>query len=98
MKVWEECWLTEEGDVITSRGEVVLEENPDADKVVREARATLAAAAPAMARILLALEWSAEIPVAYDSYQNGCPSCRSIADKHEPGCALDAALRQAGVR
>lgn len=53
-----------------------------------EARARLAAAAPELVRVLLAVEF------IKDGF---CPSCHCY-DGHAKGCALDAALRKAGVR
>ena len=53
----------------------------------------LAATAPEMARVLLAVEWDG----------GTCPSCGGTRDRHEDDghaddCALDAVLRKAGVR
>ena len=51
----------------------------------------LAAAAPDMARVLLAVEWGGQCR----SYGSHCPSCLnywSEGEKHEPDCLLDAAL------
>jgi len=74
-------------------------------------RARLAAAAPEMVRVLLAIEWSGS-----DEEGSKCASCgeREYAPpalydeagkylsytpgSHSPDCALDAALRKAGVR
>jgi len=56
-------------------------------------RCTLAAQAPAMARLLLSLQWSA----------GDCPSCGAwgrrgdVRGIHTPSCALVAVLRAAGV-
>lgn len=56
-----------------------------------ERAAKLASAAPDMARVLLAVEWSLA--------PGGCPSCKNLMPyEHKPDCALDAALRKAGVR
>lgn len=61
------------------------------------ARAKLAAAAPDLVRVLLAVEWG-------DDQEDGdyCPSCglekEYYGGRHSEGCALDAALRKAGVR
>ena len=57
---------------------------PPADTI---ARARLATAAPDMARVLLAIEW----------HHGECISC-FVMHGHAPDCALDAALRRAGVR
>lgn len=80
-------------------------------------RARLAAAAPDMARALLAVEWVKEI--RQGSEVHACPSCGGLTEEakstgyyqrvsdfigkplpigHVEGCALDAALRKAGVR
>lgn len=113
IKVWEEKWLAKQdqqidawdlvedddyGDhnVLAHRGMFITNHDDGYD----EARCKLAAAAPDMARVLLALEWSG---MAWDSSGGSlrCPSCRSqdvIGKRHAPGCALDDALRKAGVR
>jgi hypothetical protein len=65
-------------------------------------RARLAAAAPDLARALLAVEWAAEHPAvgAHCPMCNGFPPGVAEASPggHRAGCALDAALRKAGVR
>lgn len=108
MKVWEEEWgisgygeLTRrEPDASLPKGEVYV---PWAESVrptsTNLARVQLAHAAPDMARALLAVEWSGP-----DPFQAGgggcCPACSAIgADgRHRSNCAIDAALRKAGVR
>lgn len=57
-------------------------------------------AAPDMARALLAIEWSGGYVVQYDTGTTDCcPACMADAPgPHMPDCALDAALRKAGVR
>ena len=61
-------------------------------------RCELGAAAPAMVRVLVELEWNGE---------DGCPMCwqdhrepsvlASLGGPHDDGCALDAALTSAGL-
>lgn len=63
------------------------------------AHRALIAAAPDMARVLLAIEWNG--PSAWQAGASGsCPSCGAQEGdgKHRDGCALEAALRKAGVR
>ena len=60
-------------------------------------RARLAAAAPALVRALLAVEWT-QLDDGYD----GCADCRRSKDgystvDHDNPCALDAALTAAGL-
>lgn len=78
---------------------------------MHRARARLAAAAPAMARLLVDLEWGADICIGYDNITAlGCPSCGGLQHDpgtradfdhhtvgHDPDCALVAVLRAAGV-
>lgn len=93
MKVWEEEWAAN-WDVDYA---VTLERNGARFGTVSAGgpdgvlRARLAAAAPDMACVLLAVEWSSE---------SACPICQAYEyeGKHKPDCALDAALRKAGVR
>ena len=55
-------------------------------------RAPLIAEAPAMARMLLAIEWEAE-----DG--DGCPSCKFSKEQgHGPECEMDALFIRLGVR
>lgn len=67
------------------------------------ARSKLAAAAPDLARALLEVEWGA----CDEGHNPACPSCGGAGpvdgapwrtSGHGPGCALDAALRKAGIR
>ena len=64
--------------------------------------AALIAAAPAMARLLCRLEWSACYPCGPDDSEHdqdrACPECGAHAAlDHLPGCLLDAALSAAGI-
>jgi len=81
MKPWEENWIAEEGDVITSSGECIFDESDCgvASKAVHEPRASLASAAPDMARVLLSLEWSGRLDYVGDGGYNCCPSCGGVA-------------------
>lgn len=59
-------------------------------------RAQLASAAPDMGRVLLAIEWS-----GCETFTDNecCPTCAATErEGHTAGCALDAALRKAGIR
>ncbi len=58
--------------------------------------ARLIAAAPDLTRVLLAVEW-----VSTHRYNEGfwCPTCKGAKQiGHDADCALEAALRKAGVR
>lgn len=80
--------------------------NPPEDA---RARAKIASAAPEMARLLLALEWSGS-ECYYDGCDAVCPCCRKegprksrfsakiLGGEHAEDCALAAVLRKAGVR
>lgn len=111
-KPWEETWgwqaahsSMQSGWVTTPHGgSVGVFYKPGSSFEDAEARGRLAAAAPDMARVLLAIEWG----VDRAEYGGACPSCDCFnpdgdaplgyAKGHEPACALDAALRKAGVR
>lgn len=61
-------------------------------------RGRLAATAPAMARLLLELEWAGHDPYADD---HACPSCewpQGRTKEHHPECTWLAVMRVAGVR
>lgn len=108
MKPWEERWFTK----MKGAGVELLRERETGDDIpliarsfeqasgdMQLARMNLAAAAPEMARALIAIEWDGG-DVAGNSI---CPFC--CADKypeegrnHKPDCALAAALRKAGIR
>lgn len=107
MKAWEETWtLSEEGIELP-------DDNGWPGPTVRGPWTTsgqreLASAAPDMARVLLAIEWGAEVFLAIDFSVAGCPSCEGVEKPtaypvehhvgHYPNCALNAALRKAGIR
>lgn len=74
MKPWEETWQVVGGDVVTSDGACVFERNCTG----RDARAKLAAAAPAMARLLLELQSGGEVEGWY-----ACPACRGTSPRNE---------------
>lgn len=96
MKVWEEAWeyYAPNGFAgffakhVGKQHRGSLFEGTD-DTEDERARARLAAAAPELARVLLAVE--------FDAHGGFCPSCRGLG-YHKPECTLDAALRKAGVR
>lgn len=68
----------------------------EAQQAAVRARARLAAAAPELTRALLAVEWSGR--ERYESWP-ACPVCEAgEGGRHADDCALDAALRKAGVR
>ncbi len=56
-------------------------------------RAKLAAQAPAMARLLLKIEWNG----GAQGDSGMCPSCFQFPTKHAPDCELATVLRAAGV-
>ena len=89
MKVWEETW-DENGDM------------PDWSEH-NNARAKLAACAPEMARMLLAVEWKGDA----GDWGPACPFCHALepglgnpgsVPGHRAGCELNALLKKAGVR
>lgn len=94
-KPWEETWMVgPNGDDVgmpLEHGRVTVAFGPMAEDDAR-----LAAAAPDLARALLAVEWS-----GVSGYHRvpGCPSCGSPQSsmKHDKHCELDAALRKAGI-
>ena len=91
MKPWEQTWEAIGSDLTMPPGaEFFGGDGTEAD----EANAKLAAAAPDMARALLAIEWRGGV----QGDSGMCPSCSVFAGfSHAPNCALDAALRKAGV-
>ncbi len=56
-------------------------------------RMRLAAQAPAMARLILDIEWSG----ARHGGEPCCPSCDAMVGEHAPDCELATVLRAAGV-
>ena len=112
MKVWEEDWTRDNDSscswVLSSksapdyRGRFArFEDYEDEPGELQGARACLAAAAPELVRALLAVEWKGVEdydPVAACPACGGHPPLGNLPGRHEPDCALDAALRKAGVR
>jgi hypothetical protein len=93
MKVWEETWEALDGWVVAQARDTNKNVALAADRRIGyEADAKLMAAAPDMARVLLAVEWGG----LTDPCAHVCPACGR--SEHTPDCALDAALRKAGVR
>lgn len=99
MKPHEETWTAElyegyEGDeyqparIVRADGSDVLENFSQVDGAwMRPADLTLASQAPAMARLLLSIQWSGE---------EGCPDCGHSGQHHDK-CDLVKVLRAAGV-
>lgn len=100
MKPWEETWKAHwdsdySVNLRTTEGRTVGTFGAGGPEGV--ARAELAAAAPDMARVLLAVEWAGRSSQGGDDGM--CPACDRWKERgHMPDCALDAALRKAGVR
>jgi hypothetical protein len=71
--------------------------------VITEEQAKLAAAAPALLRALLAVEWGGWNGEAYDPCGDHCPACGGrgpaapVQHRHDGTCDLDAALTLAGL-
>lgn len=110
MKPWEETWFADEGFVYVGEGRdrmTFFDPTPGPPADI-ESRARLASAAPELVRVLLTVE-AASLASA-----SACPVCRGpyVEDMrggpyrasagyvidHAFDCALDAALRKAGVR
>jgi hypothetical protein len=103
---WEQTWTADEEMVTPTvhlpgacHAEVRLY-SPEFEASTDPIRYDLAralAASPDMARVLLAVEWSGREGRDNDV---ACPVCGEweAFGKHRPDCALDAALRKAGVR
>lgn len=80
----------DDGDGIIIAG-FYCNEREEADQ--EKARSRLAAQAPAMARLLLVMEW-----IDIGGGDDGCPSCGRWKHKgHAPDCGLVTVLRAAGV-
>jgi hypothetical protein len=104
-KPWEEQWRQVGSDVVTCEkpewasrvfheAEVTRVHHARREPSVAHARARLAAAAPDLARALLAVEWGSS-----ERGHNACPACAAMGPgDHCDGCQLDAALRKAGIR
>lgn len=99
MKPHEETWTTETAGAPSAPVLLIFVVGEDGMKrpFTGDERMKLAAQAPAMARLLLRLEWAA-------SDETGdliCPSCGSSEHasgaKHEDNCELAKLLRDAGV-
>lgn len=99
-KVWEESWSM----ALNKRGISELSYSSDehtfADAWCEDdtERFRLASAAPDMVRVLLAVEWVDNNTDEPGRYTRHCSACQEYFPKHAPDCALDAALRKAGVR
>ncbi len=102
MKPHEETWIANVEwpialvELSEDRDEVVATfDAPHSMRDVDRARARLAAQAPAMARLLLEIEWSAPI-----GGEPACPSCSAFVNndhRHAPDCEIATVLRAAGV-
>ncbi len=123
---WEEEWSNrndrvqlepadETRTIATFVNEGLTLEDQEADGGVDQciARAELAAAAPDLARALLAVEWEGgwtqdsggstkqgrACSICGELLEQICPTCEGTRSTgHGPDCALDDALRKAGVR
>lgn len=94
--VWEETWAPGDGVLHTEGARIAVFEpvarphEPISD--TQQARARLAAAAPDLARALLVVEQH-----GYND-TGKCPNCFLWEGDGHADCALDVALRKAGVR
>jgi len=111
MPIWDEEWFSDSGLVRDPSGRALAtfdvpltEDDPeDPEDPEVDARAKLAAAAPAMARLLLSLEWPEP---SHDSQPVVCHFCRREhpdedrpgPEAHAPDCRWLAVMRAAGVR
>ena len=109
----DETWHLEHLLVVNQAGKMRFGSGSPAGVDLDEDQAALrlAAAAPAMARLLVDLEWGADICIGYDNITAlGCPSCGGLQHDpgnradfdhqtvgHDPDCELVAVLRAAGV-
>lgn len=107
-KAWEETWEAREDGVWDPEQRVTIAFGPMADDAAK-----LAAQAPAMARLLMALE---VVTIQLDGdFFEGCPCCQNVTmldlepgkpgipytkhpGKHARDCGLASVLRAAGVR
>lgn len=114
--VWMETWREDKGNVWHDDGadgwwEFLEQPDDDTQAEPHDTRAKLAAAAPALVRALLAVEWRgqpfrSEFSGGPDADGNNayhgvarvdrCPQCTGNRWKHGPDCPLDAALTAAG--
>ena len=96
MRPYEETWSAKEVVVARDDGKWIARFSPSPGESpdVEAARAQLAAQAPAMARLLLEMEWAANL--GHNTY--GCALCqRDPSAGHDPDCALVAILSAAGM-
>lgn len=102
-KPWEETWAPGNGVLHTGTTRIAVFEPVDRAEVSVEqkARARLAAQAPAMARLLMALEWGGSgfrDEGNVRRYWRACPTCFAHrGTPHTADCVLVAVLRAAGV-
>jgi hypothetical protein len=109
-KPWEERWvphpdlaavLLEDGRAVGDFDRVLWDDEPGA----REARARLAAAAPAMWRLLSRIEWAGANEEASSDSEGSmhitvtecCPECR-CSYSHAPDCEWLAIAKEVGYR
>lgn len=97
-KVWEETWVDDwnsDYGVSLKRDDGVAIGRISAGGPEGVARARLAASAPDLVRVLLAVDFEGG-----DGGRSWCPSCYGLShgEGHAPDCDLLAALRKAGVR
>ena len=95
---WLEDWEADKagGQVLSgdeNTGCVILHVHWASPKERKKADVTLAAAAPALVRALLLVEWGACDSQFTD--EPACPGCVGVGE-HETGCSVDAALTLAG--
>jgi hypothetical protein len=104
MKPWEETWEAQRyviemaGDAGRKLGEFIDDNDDPGWPSCDRDRAQLAAQAPAMARLLLELQWiSQESDEGYLPPQ--CMVCEAYQEstEHAPDCELMAVLKKAGV-
>lgn len=97
MKPIDETWSVDHGDIVTSDGDCVFEQSYTGESPNEDERRQLASAAPDMARVLLSLSIERHDETGR---RLGCAACGADIgiEPHTSDCALDAALRKAGVR
>lgn len=96
MKPWEETWVAEYASVrdVRDRRVLLADWRGTGDLDNQDEVARLAAQAPAMARVLLDLEWRT-ITFSDDPWCITCERQKSLG--HKSDCALVTVLRAAGV-